>query len=81
MKPYRTVSATTTATDAQISDGMKERIAYATAAWKMSDTGSFTAGEFVTVPANLPVPVTKNTVTYARGDAGTVTVNVVDIIK
>jgi hypothetical protein len=81
MKPYRSISCTTSTTTAQISDGAKERVAWASAAWRMSDTGSFTAGEFVVVPANQPVPVTKNTNTYARGDAATVTVYVADIIK
>lgn len=79
MKPYRTVTATTSDTDKQISDGMRERIAFASAAWRMSNSGSFTAGEYVTIPADLPVPVAKNVVTYARGDSATVTVNVIDI--
>jgi hypothetical protein len=81
MKPYRSISATTSTSTASISDGAKERVAWAAAAWRMSDTGSFTAGEFVVVPANQVVPVTKNSVTFARGDAATVTVYVVDVIK
>ena len=81
MKPYRSISVTSSATDKQISDGAKERVAWASAAWRMSDTGSFTANEFVVVPANQPVPVTKNTITYARGDSGTVTVYIADVIK
>ncbi len=81
MKPYRSISVSSSATDKQISDGAKERVAWAASAWRMSDTGSFTAGEFVVVPANHPVPVTKNTITYARGDSGTVTVYVADVIK
>lgn len=72
---------TASATDKQISDGLKERVAWAAADWKMSDTGNFTAGEFVLVPANQPVPVTKNTVTYARSSTGTVTVYITDVIK
>lgn len=81
MKPYRSISVTTSTTTGQISDGAKERVAWAAAAWRMSDTGSFTAGEFVVVPANAVVPVTKNTMTYARGDATTVTVYITDVIK
>jgi hypothetical protein len=79
--PYKSVSATTSATDAQISDGAKERVAWSESKWRLSDTGSFTAGQFVVVPANQPVPVTKNAKGYARGDSGTVTVYVVDVIK
>jgi len=81
MKAYRSVSATTSTTTAQISDGAKERVAWAAAAWKMSDSGSFNAGEFVLVPANQPVPVTKNVITYAQGSAGTVTVYVATVIQ
>lgn len=81
MKPYRSISCTTSTTTGQISDGAKERVAWAAAAWKMSDTGSFTAGEFVVVPANQLVPVTKNSLTFARGDAATVTVYITDVIK
>lgn len=80
VKPYRSFSCTTSATDKQISDGAKERVAWAAAAWRMSDTGSFTAGEFVVVPANQVVPVTKNVNSFGRGDAGTVTVYVADVI-
>lgn len=80
-KPYRSVSATTSTSTAQISDGAKERVAWAAAAWRLSDTGSFTPGEFVVVPANVPVPVTKNSVSYARGDSGTVTVYIGDVVQ
>ena len=81
MNPYRSVSVTTSTTTGQISDGAKERVAWAAAAWRMSDTGSFTAGQFVVVPANQVVPVAKNTNTFARGDAATVTVYITDVIK
>ncbi len=81
MNPYRSVSATTSTSNTTISEGMKERVAWASAAWRMSDTGSFTAGQFVVVPANQVVPVAKNTVTYVRGDAATVTIYVADVIK
>lgn len=81
MKPYRSFSCSTSATDKQISDGAKERVAWAAAAWRMSDTGSFTSGEFVVVPANQVVPVTKNSTTFARGDSATVTVYITDVIK
>lgn len=79
-KPYRSFSVSTSTTTGQISDGRIERYAWAAAAWKMSDTGSFTSGEFVVVPANQVVNVAKNTLTYARGDSATVTVYVSDTI-
>lgn len=81
MKPYRSISATTSTSTAQISDGAIERVAWSPGAWRMSDTGSFTSGQFVVVPANQLVPVAKNTTTFARGDSATVTVYVVDIVR
>lgn len=81
MKPYRSISASSSATDKQISDGAKERVAWSASAWRMSDTGSFTSGEFVVVAANQVVPVAKNTNTFGRGDSATVTIYVADIIK
>lgn len=79
-KPYRSISGiTTSATTAQISDGITDRVAYSTAAWKLSDTGSFTANEFVVVPAGQLVPLAKNSIAFARGDSATVTVYVIDV--
>lgn len=80
-KPYRSIPATISTTTAQISDGAKERHAWASDAWKLSDTGSFTAGEFVVVPANQIVAVTKGATSFARGDSGTVTIYIADVVQ
>lgn len=80
-KPYRSISGvTTSATTAQISDGATDRVAMGTGKWRLSDTGSFAAGEFIVIPADLPWPLAKNSMAFARGDSATVTIYVGDTV-
>lgn len=76
MKPYRQISATNSAYS-QIFDGRKESLAWASAAWRLSDTSD--GASYVSVAANQVVPLTVFANSFARGESGSVTINVSDI--
>lgn len=76
MKPYRQISATSAAYS-QIFDGRKESLAWCSAAWRLSDTSD--GASFVSVAANQVVPLALAVNSFARGESGTVTINVSDI--
>jgi hypothetical protein len=79
MKPYRQVTVTN-ATYLQIFDGRKEAWAVSSAAWRLSDSASPGAGEFIQVAANQPVPLAKFVSSFARGESGSATINIGDIL-
>lgn len=74
------ISAANSSPYTPIYDGRRRgTYAYASAAWRMSEVASpASAAAYVTVAANDKVLLPRNRTTYARGESGTVSIQVVE---
>lgn len=64
----------------EIYSGRRKAYAFASAAWRMSEqTSPSGAAVYVTVAANDKVLLPRGVKSYARGEAGTVSVQVVEL--
>ena len=74
------ISAAASSPYTPIYNGRRKAYAYAAAAWRMSEFLNPTdATQYVTVPANLPVLLPRGVTTNARGESGTVSIQVVEL--
>lgn len=74
------ISAANSSPYTQIYDGRRKgTYAYASAAWRMSEVASpASAAAYVTVGANEKVILPRNKPTFARGESGMVSIQVVE---
>lgn len=64
----------------EIYSGRRRAYAYSTSAWRLAVKASPSdATEYVTVPANSDKLLPRGVKSYARGESGTVTVNVIEL--